>query len=156
MKAGDFVLVEGFGNLSRVIEFGERIRDGKEASRYSHAAWVMDDNGRVLEALGKGICWGNIGAYKHFKVVDSGMSKDDRLQACHFAISQYGIRYGYVSIASIIMNILTPPIIDFESTKSSICSEFVARCLEHGGFIIPGHKAASQVMPSDLATWYKC
>ena len=139
-----------------MIEFGERIRDGKEAAKFSHAAWIMDDKGRLLEATGKGITWGYVSGYKNCKVVDSGMSKDDRLQACHFALSQYGVRYGYLDILSIAVNILTPPVVDFTATNSSICSEFVVRCLEHGGFIIPEHKAASQTMPSDLAMWFKC
>ena len=37
VSVGDIVLVHGHGVVDRLIQFGERIRDSKEASYYNHA-----------------------------------------------------------------------------------------------------------------------
>lgn len=154
--SGDFILVSGKGFLSSVIKFGERLRDGKRASKFSHAALIVDSNGTLLEATSKGIVVSSLASHSNYTIVNSQLSVSDRCQSIVFAESMKGIRYGFLDILSIAVNLLTPGFIDFSTPKSSICSEFVVRCLEHGGYIIPNNKPSNLVMPSDLAMWFKC
>lgn len=154
MEPGDIVLVHGAGFISRVIEFGERIRMSKNESFWSHAAFVVNSDGDTLEATGKGIASNNVKNYRRYKVIRMNMNQIDVAQCLTYAKSMKGTAYGWLDILSIAVNILTPNIINFQTPKSLICSQFVAQCLEHGGWIIPNRTPASLVMPAMLDKYF--
>ena len=157
VSVGDIVLVHGHGVVDRLIQFGERIRDSKEASYYNHAAYIVGSNGLLLQATGRGIEFGNF--YTSFAtdetlVIPNPLGRFQTQDALKFANSCINVKYGYLEIVSIGCDLLTPHFIHFKSGNTLICSEFVAKILEHGGWISP-KLDTSHVMPSDLYNYFK-
>lgn len=154
---GDILLTKGTAALDRLIQFGERIRDGKIASQYNHAAYILNSSGLILEAGGKGIVYGHVSDYpvEDTLIISNFLSPPNTQQAIRFALScapvdnKPKVKYGYLTDVSIGIDLLTPGFVHFRSGNTLICSQFVAKCLEHGGWICP-KLDTSHVMPSDL------
>lgn len=153
LRPGDIVLTHGTKVLDRIIQFGECIHDGKEASKWNHAAYVTKPDGTIIQALGKGVVIGNVSMYPDYEVVSNPLGAQDTQQAIAFAEWCLGVPYGYLTDISIGLDIISPAFLHFKEGHTLICSELVARCLEHGGWISP-KLDTSQVMPSDLAEWF--
>ena len=149
---GDIVLCHGPGWISRLIRFGERMRDPASDSQWNHAAIISDEDGTIIEAVGKGVRKGSLADYPDHIIIPSRLSAQDTAQALAFAESCVGIEYGYLTDVSIGISLLVPWSVHFQSRDTLICSELVARALEHGGWICP-KLDTSHVMPSDLAKW---
>jgi hypothetical protein len=149
-QPGDFVLIHGNGFISRAIRFGQRLRVRKPFNYWNHAAVVMgglSDGGLlVIEAGAHGVQWGKVIPGPDAQVV----SAPGGLAACGFAKAAVGRRYGFLTIASIILDLLTPRFIDVKRPGTFICSGLVARALEHGGYILPMGWDPDQVMPAEL------
>ena len=153
---GDIVLVHGNSVVDRLIQFGERIRDSKQASFYNHAAYVISADGSLLQATGRGIEFGNFHtsfANNETLVIPNPLNPAQTQDALKFAESCINVKYGYLEIASIGLDLLSPHFIHFRSGNTLICSEFVAKILEHGGWISP-KLDTSHVMPSDLYNYF--
>ncbi len=149
-----FALCHGTTWLDKTISFAERIRSTPKSARWTHAAVVMPD-GTLIEALSKGVQRGSLSAYPDHALLSLPVAPIEAQRAYAFAESCLGDKYGYLTDLSIGLDLLTPAFIHFKSGKTLICSELVARTLEHAGWISPkldtGH-----VMPSDLATYFHC
>jgi len=63
----------------------------------------------------------------------------DRERVLAWSRKRLGIKYGYLTIASIAFNLLLPErvSIDIHIENTLICSAYVARAWEHGGFDCP-------------------
>ena len=153
MRAGDFLLVHSTGVFPWLIRVGERLHFKGKGSQWSHAALIVSDDGKTIEAQARGVVASTVSAHSVCQVVDSGLSDAGRQQVCRFAASCLGDEYGYLTLASIVLDLLTPSFLTFRRPKTLICSELVARSLEHGGWICPDLDT-SQVMPSDLCRWF--
>ena len=153
MQAGDFLLVRSPGVIPRLIGLGELLRDGKPWDYWTHAAFIVNDSGATIEAQAKGIVPSRVSAHPDSLVVPSGLSSEGRENAVRFAESCLGDHYGYLTILSIAADLITPRALILRSPRTLICSEFVARCLEHGGWISP-ELDAGRVKPSNLAKWF--
>ncbi len=164
--AGDILLVHDFSFISKAIRLGERIKifgnilrgratrlDLKNASKWNHAALIVDENGGLLQALGHGITDGNVSDYKEFKILKSNFTPEQLQSVLKFAKSCVGVPYGYLDIVSIALDIFIP-FAHFRDGNTLICSQFVAKAWEHGGWICP-KLDTSHVMPSDLEEWIK-
>lgn len=149
---GDIVLCHSTTKLGKLIRFGESLRDPGVDSHWNHAAIISDADGTMIEAVGKGVRKGSLAAYPDHIIIPSRLSPEDTAQALAFAESCVGTEYGYLTAASIGLNLLVPWFIHFQSGDTLICSQLVARALEHGGWICP-KLDTSHVMPSDLAKW---
>ncbi len=149
-----FALCHGSTWLDRLIRFGERIRSAPIDARWSHAAVVMPD-GTLIEALSHGVVRGSLEAYPDHAILSLPASPAQSAAAYKFVESCLGDKYGYLTDLSIGLDLLSPAFIHFKSGKTLICSELVARTLEHAGWISP-KLDTSHVMPSDLATYFDC
>ncbi len=149
-----FALCHGTTWLDKLIRFGERIRSAPKDARWSHAAVVMPD-GSLIEALSHGVQRGSLAAYPDHALLSFGCTKAQAEAAYAFAESCLGDEYGYLTDLSIGLDLLTPAFIHFKSGDTLICSELVARTLEHAGWISP-KLDTSHVMPSDLAAYFDC
>jgi hypothetical protein len=174
--AGDFILTHGDAWTSRMIRFGQGLRihgADRVYTHWNHTALVVDDNGDIVEALGRGVCRRNLTAYqpKEYKLVRLTTSPENRAEAIRFARWAAGetdpdgdpispelrspIRYGFVTILSIAYSLLTGGKFSFSIAGQEICSGLVARSLERTGVIF-GKKPPTHMMPADLAKYFRC
>lgn len=157
-RPGDFILTHGKSWTSRLIRFGERLRyrgADRKYARWNHAAIFVDAQGNIVEALGAGVQRRNISVYKdtEYHVVRlENVSEDDRRQECGFAMHCLRDRYGYLTIVSIGLSLLTGSKFGFGVDGQEICSALVARSLERTGEIFP--RDPWHIMPADLAKYF--
>ena len=152
MKPGDIMLTHSSGLVGWAIRTGERIRDPRKAARWNHAGVIIDTYGATVEALGSGVKFSSVQMHPKHVIIDTGMSDADRAQVVAWARYAVGKPYGYLTILSIALDLLTPSAFHFRSGRTLICSELAAKALEHGGWICPKIDT-SHVMPSELAKW---
>src|SRR6201981_948699 len=153
---GDFILTHGTSWTSRMIRWGEAIRyrgADKPFARWNHAAIFINGQGDIIEALGGGVQQRNISIYKdtEYHVVHLEDVIDvNRTHEVEFAQACLHNHYGWLTILSIALSLLTASKLGFGVDGQQICSALVARCLERIGEIFtesePGH-----AMPADLA-----
>ncbi len=160
-RRGDFVLTRGHGIISWLIRFGQGLRYWGPERKYTywnHTALFVDEHGGIVEALGRGVARNNISKYDpiDYHVVSlTAISDEDRDQEVEFA--DYCLEkhqgYGFVTIASITLSLLTGMKLGFGIDGQEICSGLVSRALERTGAIFlqePWH-----MMPADLAKRYQ-
>ena len=164
MKPGDIVVCHGIGFTSWLIRVMERIRYRKGAEpNWNHAALLVAPvpgarpyaDGRedwvVIEAESHGVQHALLSELGEYIVLDSKLDWRGRKLAVEFAERVLGSKYGFLTIASIVVNLLTPVVWQVTRPGTFICSGLVAHALEHGGCMLPVKWEASQVMPADLA-----
>jgi hypothetical protein len=152
---GDFLLTHSNSWTGRLIRFGQQIRYfGKDAkyAHWSHAALFVNSDGDIIEAIGSGVQRRNVYAYagtEYHVLALSDVSDSDRQQAVRFAFHCLNESYGFLTILSIALSLLTGAKFGFGVDGQLICSGLVARALERTGEIFehdPWH-----MMPADLA-----
>jgi hypothetical protein len=138
-------------------------------SEWNHVA-ILDEWGHEdISAVGSAHCWVIIEAEAHgvrtawldsvgdYIIVSAdsfplsgGSSKTlDRAAMLSFARAAIGARYGFLTIACIVINIFTPRIISFRRPGTLICSGLGMRALEHGGAVSPVDPF--QITPGEVA-----
>jgi len=155
-EPGDFLLTHADAWTSRLIRFGERIRyrgPNRPFAYWSHAVAVVSDTGEIVEALGRGVTAGNISKYAgtDYTYVRIQATPEDRAEMASFSIGQVGVEYGYLTIASITLGLLTAGRLTFGLSGTEICSGLVARMLERGTYVWVDPPS---VMPADLARFF--
>ena len=132
----------------------------------NHVA-VYVGNGQVIEALGRGLQLSSIEKYElpgahncaatpcivaPLELVQPGVLPIERKSLVDFAREQLARhdRYGWLSIASIVLQLLTPSKLDVSYDGALICSAFGGQCWEHAGVILPTRSSLT-TMPADLA-----
>lgn len=154
IKPGDFFLVHGDNFYSKLIEFGQAIRfrgNDKHFTYWTHAGLFLTELGDIIEAEGMGVMENHINYYKDYKyvVVHINASDSDREEMIQFAKSCVGDQYGWGTIASIGISLLTGLKFSFGFDGQEICSGLVCRALERTSFI--PKTDASHTTPADLA-----
>lgn len=170
---GDFVLVQTDHFASKLIRFGQR-RYGKDAAQWNHAAlYVGEVYGihSIVEALTSGVVLSRLDKYPSDKIKiirtssrtrawwrhePQGQSDlDMRASASRFALNCVGEKYGWMTIASIAVKVLTKGRIDFGIQGTTICSGLVARSLERMGYDFKPWDPA-ELTPAYLARIHSC
>lgn len=156
-RPGDFILTHGDEWTSRLIRFGQSLRYRGTSAKYTywnHTALVVGGAGTIVEALGTGVAKRSIHDYEptQYTVVRIDASDEDRLQAATFATSSIGSHYGWLTIASIGLSLLTGGKLAFAIDGQLICSGLVARSLERTTAIFKHDPA--RIMPAELAEIY--
>lgn len=155
---GDFILTHGKSWTSRLIRFGEAIRyrgPNKEFARWNHAAIFVSAKGDIIEALGAGVQQRNISVYRdtEYHVVHlEDVINVNREHEVAFAEACLNEHYGWLTIVSIALSLLTASKFGFGVDGQEICSALVARCLERTGEIFPTDPW--HIMPADLAKYF--
>lgn len=179
IAAGDVVLVRSHGLIPSLIRFGERVRylgwlsalgwlaecvlrigqpdDPTDPWYVSHAAVCVGD--QLIEARAAGLQAISLSAYDQIptiilRLVDlrPDVNDADRARLVLFARAQLARhdRYGWLSIASIVLQLVTPLRLDVSWDGALICSAFAGQCLEHAGVTLPTRSSLT-TMPADLA-----
>lgn len=166
-RPGDLALVHSPpGITGRLIAVGERIawwRLGKDRWPHpdrppwwgTHAALLHEltpDGWTTLEAQGDGIGAHWLDDHASYVVLPAPLDNRGRDKALAFAKRWVGTPYGFLTDVSIGLDQLTPRAIRFRSRKTLICSEYVARSWECGGWLCP-QLDIGQVMPAQLDWW---
>jgi hypothetical protein len=156
---GDFLLTRGHGPVSRMIRFGERLRIHGEDRRYAwfnHAALVVSVDGDLVEALGSGVVRSHASKYRErdYVVVRTHANPHDVRQVLAFAewVVQRRAKYGFVTLASLALTMLTGSKLAFFVDGRYICSGFVARAMERTGTLFD--RDPVHITPADLAKYY--
>ncbi len=159
-EPGDFILTHGNTWVSRLIRVGQRLRFWGADRKYawwSHAAMIISPDGKLIEALGAGVLLTHISRYKNtqYHLVHLGdiANPHDREQVVEFARWCRGQEYGYLTIVSIALSLLTGGKFTFGFDGQSICSGLVARALERTDAIF--NRSPSHTMPADLARYFE-
>lgn len=159
-EPGDFILTHGNTWVSRLIRVGQRLRFWGADRKYAwwnHTAMIVSPDGKLIEALGAGVLLTHISRYKHtqYHLVHLGDTADphDREQVVEFAQWCRGQKYGYLTIVSIALSLLTGGKFTFGFDGQSICSGLVARALERTDAIF--NRSPSHTMPADLAKYFQ-
>lgn len=124
-----------------------------------HHIAVYIGAGQIIEALAKGLTMSRLVDKYHpedYDVLPLAQANPragalDRDQATTFALAELARKasYSWLSIASIVLQLLTPLRLDVSWGGAMICSAFGARCWEHAGVVLPTLSAAT-TMPADL------
>ena len=155
---GDFLFTHGTSWTSRLIRFGEKIRywgPDKKFTRWNHVAIFINEGGDIIEALGGGVQQRNIAVYRQteYHVVHLENVVDvNRVHEVEFARACLNDHYGWLTIVSIALSLLTGSKLGFGVDGQEICSALVARCLERTGEIFPTDPW--HIMPADLAKYF--
>jgi hypothetical protein len=157
-RPGDFILTHGDDWTSQLIRFGQSLRYRGTSAKYTywnHTALVVTDDGAIVEALGTGVARRSIHDYDgtQYTVVRIEASDEDRLEAAAFASASVGADYGFVTIASIALSLVTGGKFAFAVDGQLICSGLVARSLERTTAIFKHDPA--RIMPAELAEIYQ-
>jgi uncharacterized protein YycO len=157
-RPGDFILTHGKAWTSRLIQLGQKLRIHGDDSKYTywnHAAMFVTAKGDIIEALGTGVCERNITVYEptEYYVVRIKANLEDREEAGRFARTCLDEEYGWVTIASIAVSLLTGTKFSFGFDGQQICSGLVARAMERTWAIF--NRMPSNIMPADLAKYYQ-
>lgn len=179
LLAGDIILTRSKGLVGGLIRFGERVRyqgwlramwwllrrlvrlapadTGVEPWWVNHAA-VSIGCGRIIEALAQGLTENPASKYSGDPVIVVPLAQlcpdvtdADRAAVARFARTQLARhdRYGWLSIASIILQLITPIHLDISWDGALICSAFAAQALEHAGVTL-STRSSLTTMPADL------
>lgn len=110
-------------------------------------------DGDIIEALGRGVTAGNISKStgSDYVYVRIEATDPDRAEMAAFAHEQIGWQYGVLTIASIVLSLLTTARLRFGLLGTEICSGLVARMLERGTYIWVD---PASIMPADLASFF--
>ncbi len=156
-RPGDFILTHSSGVFGRLIRFGEWLRywgDDKIYAHWSHAAIFVDNAGGIIEALGGGVQKRSVSVYRETEYVVVHLPEDtsaaDREQAVRFAEFCLNEPYGWLTIISISLTLLTGAKFGFGIDGQQICSALVSRCIERIGEIFTENEPW-HLMPADLA-----
>ena len=152
---GDFILVSTTGVLAKFIRFGQFVRyhgDMKTFAFWNHTAMIVDEEGTIVEAVGRGVKYAHIDEYKdvEYYLVNTKLNKQSREQVVAACRSFVKDKYGWLTIASIATELLTGIKLQFSLNNSMICSAVVAQSLWAGGIIF--NRNPFQMMPADLAS----
>jgi hypothetical protein len=171
---GDVILVQGSGFVDSVIRFGQRKThkgwiyaikkwrkkevDPTEPTSVAHCA-VYVGNGFLIEALAGGLTLSPLSKYDnqphliaHLATAYPDVTDHGRQQLVLFARESLKRHdsYGWLSIMSIIGEMITPMKFDISWDGAIICSAFAAQCWEHAGMILSTASSLTTV-PADIA-----
>ena len=140
--------------VSKMIQWGQGLRfrgDRAKFAHWNHAVWVSSDE--LIEALGHGVTASPYESYRdiEFHIVHSNLSQGERLSAdafVRFELREHA-RYGFVTIVSIGLSLLTSLKFTFGVPGTTICSGLVAAALAAPQW----REDPSHVMPADLAEY---
>lgn len=141
MKSGDLVFCHSTHLIGRAIRWGERLRFRK-GSYYNHVCtldeWWEEDGGywTVIQAESHGVT-----AFRTLEDATKGgpytviSAPTDTNAQMDFLWSQVGDKYGFLTIASVIITLLLPKFINVMMPNTWICSAVAAEALRTGGWI---------------------
>lgn len=150
MQPGDIFVVQSRHPFDRLIRWAQGKTYVPRFSKYSHCGVVIDEAGTTAEALWTGISYGSLRNYPEHVIIPIESAYDRRM-ILHWATMHIGIKYGFATIASIVLTLLTRTKWKFERSGAMICSGYVGSALMYSGHYIQDDP--QWVMPAAIAKW---
>lgn len=168
-RPGDAVFCSGTGLVDRAIQLGQKLRRLGPYTKWNHVAWldhpVLDDSGAIMDwVLGQALSGGveigqllsarglgiEIVPLEAFPVLVAGETLDRDRHLANLR-AEVGDKYGFLTIASVVVNILTPKWVrlDFRRSSTWICSGLFSWGLHGAGGLIESD--VYQIMPAEVA-----
>lgn len=143
--------------MSWAIRLVQSWRSPKTDAHWNHVAILASrtptGNWNVYQAQGKGVSYvplSDVAPGGTYEVVKCPATADPE-KVVAFAQSQTGVKYGYLTIASIILNVITPKRLAIRKPGTWICSALAAAALWYAGWPVSEKWAdLYQVSPADL------
>lgn len=154
MKPGDLVFCHGTSFVAKAIRLVQSWRSPKADARWNHVAILYEENDgdwTIIQAGGHGVQIAYLSnATDTYEVVacPAGLNA---VKVVEFAKSQVGVKYGFLTIASIVFNVITPQRLALRKPGTWICSALAAGSLWYAGW--PTSQIwydLYQVTPADL------
>lgn len=150
IRVGEYIHVDGWreamGRFWRWAKYRQPLSSTPHDPAWVNHAAVYVGNGEVIEALAQGLVRSPVSKYHptqfiviKLEAIKPGVDDAHREDLIEFADAEADRhdKYGWFSIFSIIVQILTPLKLNLTWKDSMICSAFAARCLEHAGVTLP-------------------
>lgn len=157
MTRCDIVLFRGHAFGDWWIRLGQSLRYGRRSGyfRFTHCGLVVTTQGDTIEATSRGVHRHTLAGRSDYIIVPVIGSEEDRHHAVAFAESclTKHDEYGWWTIASIGLSLLTNCHFTFGVRDEVICSSLCAVALERLGVIWPDD--ASGMSPADIAAFYR-
>ena len=156
-QPGDFILVSTQGVMAKIIRLGQLIRyhgQMRPFAHWNHAAMIVDTEGTIVEAVGRGVVTSKISEYinAEYYYVSTQLNAQSRSQAVAACNSFLKDKYAFLTIISIALELLTGIKMQFTNSNTMICSAIVAQSLWAGGVVFD--RNPYQMMPADLAATF--
>jgi hypothetical protein len=159
IQPGDLIFCHSKGSISRAIRIAQWFR-WRGGATYNHVALVdeiVGDKVYVIQAESRGVTGKDHHRRTLEEVAPGGEyhvikppSKVSRNRMLFFARAQVGSYYGFFTIASILLNILTPRwFVAVRLANTWICSAVVGESLRYGGWYEEWYDIY-QVTPAEL------
>jgi len=157
-KAGDFLLTHTSGSAAKVIRFGQWLRYHGKMRKYAHwnhAAYVIDDQGTIIEARPTGVRLGHVSEYDGCPtyIVHTKFNKQSVDQAVAAAKGYLNDGYGWLNVFSNVIELITGVKLQITFKKTIDCSALVSMSLWAGGVVFDVNPL--QMMPADLAAAFE-
>lgn len=127
-RAGDIFVEHGTDLFSRIVQFGQRWRFPQLESRWSHAGVIVGDDGTTVEAEANGVQQRKLTPDRNVMVI-AIEPQEARDQVAKFATSRLGDKYGWATIACLVLRLLPPDRLTFGVSGSLVCSGLVAEAM---------------------------
>ena len=128
LKPGDLFLTASSGFLYRIIMAIQRFWSQDDQAQYSHAGIVLNQNGDIFEATGKGITEGSFYDHAGKPVLIARHSDMDLALFQHAFEKIYKLRGNPYPVHRLFFH-LFPPIAKYWGVGMAVCSELVAEFL---------------------------
>lgn len=158
---GDFILTHNDGLNAVLIRFGQALRfrgPDQKYTRWNHAAMITTAEGEIIEAVSNGVVRNRLSKYAQTEyrlvkidhVVDASADRDQIVAFARWCLDE---PYGWFTIVSIMLSLLTGCKFNFGFDGQCICSGLVARALERTRAIF--NRTPSHITPADLAKYFR-
>lgn len=156
-RPGDLVFCHGKGFIARAIRLVQSWRSPKADAKWNHVAILHSKdplgNWYIIQAEGHGVVKSTLNKAAPggtFEVVKCPATADPQ-KVVDFAVSQVGVKYGFLTIGSIVLNVVLPKRLALRKPGTWICSALAAGSLWYAGWPVSEVWAdIYQVSPADL------
>lgn len=153
---GDFILTHRHHVIAALISFAEKRRfKGADApfAHWSHAAFIVDEEGSLVEAEMMGVVRSPIVKYRddeyHLVRLGPEFRPEPRARAVAYALSQVGQAFAYLDLAAAGLHLLFGWPSRWMLRNHAICTSLVVKALQRGGLVRELDPALT--LPADLA-----
>jgi hypothetical protein len=150
-QPGDFIVTHGKGFFDQMVRFGETLRVSATDRQYAY--W---NHAALIQAMAQGVERGSLSDYatNDYYLVRIKASDEDRSEVVAFgewALDAHS-KYGFLTLVSVALTIITGWKLTFFIDGSFICSGLVARAQERTTALF-SHDPV-RITPAELAQYY--
>ena len=150
-RPGDVFVETGGGLFDRIVQFGQwwRFRNRVEY-RWDHAGVITSEDGSTVEAEASGVGTYKLTPNRNVMVI-AIEPEAARTQIVKYARERIGRKYGWFTIACLVLRILPPDRLTFGISGEYVCSGLCAAAMDSAG--IDMGDTPEDTYPAQLVEW---